>query len=467
MIEELWLYPPLAFARVGMSDDPMDNFAWGPNDVRPRGTGKTTVVPAETLHVAADGTITSEVPEQLRFKDGAGWRPVCPFFELHGSWTQGDKRSSGPITDAVLDAHGLSRQDVRWQVQVANLKPFHMTLDDGDRLEALVELRGDETERRALEGRTPGAPAEPLVAQDRSIGLGAVQLTRPAADFPELRLRFSAPRGLVYGPTDLAQRPAGEPFGISAERLVVNPRSAWAQFELSPDDSRTNPGGLFATDDDGRSLGLVDDVSDGIVSCSVGEIGPARARIVVGPPNYAPDRRPFTTLADNLKDRVDRAEVHDPAFVDDAEATTREVRDLMERVFETMGLVNVDFQNLRARGENRAIARAQGLSQQEGEDKAFPEREALTDRPLPWTESGRQQHHRFLALEVFEDLLRERGDILDSWIREPATAERYYDRRMPALYRGSDRYPMHLTRRQYDLLRAWEARLRRDTESGT
>jgi hypothetical protein len=155
---ELWLYPPLAFARVGMSDHPMDDFAWGPNDVRPRGTGKTTVVAAETLRVGEDGTVTAEVPEELRFKDEMGWRPVCPFFEVHGTWTDGDERSTGPITDAVLDAHGLTREDVRWDVHVANLKPFHMTLDEGDRLEAVIELRGDDTGPHALEGRTPGTP---------------------------------------------------------------------------------------------------------------------------------------------------------------------------------------------------------------------------------------------------------------------------------------------------------------------
>jgi hypothetical protein len=45
------------------------------------------------------------------------------------------------------------------------------------------------------------------------------------------------------------------------------------------------------------------------------------------------------------------------------------------------------------------------------------------------------------------------------------TGEKYYDHKMPALMRGSDRYPMHITRRQYDLLVAWVRRLRRDIEA--
>jgi hypothetical protein len=72
-----------------------------------------------------------------------------------------------------------------------------------------------------------------------------------------------------------------------------------------------------------------------------------------------------------------------------------------------------------------------------------------------------------VSLEVFEDRLRENPDLITKWIREPMTTDRYYDRKMPALMRGSDRYPMHVTRRQYDLLVAWANRLRQDAEAGS
>ncbi len=68
---------------------------------------------------------------------------------------------------------------------------------------------------------------------------------------------------------------------------------------------------------------------------------------------------------------------------------------------------------------------------------------------------------------MIEDLLREQPDLIQRVVREPMTGERYYDRRMPAVMRGSDRHPLHLTRRQYDLLNAWAAALRSDTEAGT
>ncbi|WP_341531904.1 ferritin-like domain-containing protein (plasmid) [Nostoc sp. UHCC 0302] len=252
--------------------------------------------------------------------------------------------------------------------------------------------------------------------------------------------------------------------------LILNPEATWCQFRII-DDPRTNPGGLFALEDDTEpnrriSLGLVDDVCDGLVTCSVQGLK-AIGRIVVGPPDYAPDRRPITSLADGLSDRVSRQSVSELDYVADMNLTTAEVGDLLERVLETMEGMNLDFQNDRIRSENRNIALAQGLSENTAEAKAFPQIEQILGRPLPLTEFGRQRHRRFVSLEIFEDRLRENPELIAQWIREPMIGDRYYDRKMPALMRGSDRYPMHITRRQYDLLVAWANRLRRDAEAGS
>ena len=465
MITRLLLYPPLAYGRLGPSPEPCDNYSWGPNDLAPRGTGKTTIRPEETLDVAADGTVTVRMPATVRFKDAAGFRPVCPFFELHAEWTTDDGPRSGPLTAEVLAAEGLDLADVRWEVEVANLKPFHYTQDDGDRIAARVQLAGDDTARRPLDGQSPESAANPLVPAAVGVPLGAVQLTRPDAELPGLRLRFTPAAGVVYGPTDLPERT--DVFVLPPERLVLNPAAAWCGFGLSGDDPRTNPGGLFAGADANASLGLVDDVCDGTVRVSLPDGSSAVARVVVGPPDFAPDRRPFNSAADGLTDRVRRGDVHDPDYVADRALTTLEVRDLFERILETVDNVNVDVQNDRARFENAAIAEALALPPEEARDRAFPPAEPLPGRPLPLTDRGRQRHRRFVALEVIEDLLREQPDLIQRVVREPMTGERYYDRRMPAVMRGSDRHPLHLTRRQYDLLRAWAAALRSDTEAGT
>jgi len=465
MIERLWLYPPLAFARVGPSPNPCDNYHWGPSDLSPRGTGKTTVVPAETLDVAEDGTVTTRLPDRVTFKDEYGFRPVAPFFELHGTWTADGRRHTGPITPEVLAAAGIGLGQVRWEVRVANLKAYHYTEEEGDRVDAAVEFAASDHRRHPLHGVSPRGSARPLVPPGAAIPLGTVQATRPSADLPELRLRFTPAAGAVYGPTDLASRT--DVYHLPAERLILNPEAAWCGFSLTGDDPRTNPGGLFAGADENSSLGLVDDVCDGIVRCLLPDGRAATARIVVGPPDFAPDRRPFVSIADGLADRVSRADVHRPGYLADTEQTALEVRDLLERVLETMDAINLDAQNERAGLENAAIARARGLPPEAARDQAFPTPEALSGLPLALTGHARQRHRRLVALEVLEDMLRERPDLLRNLLREPATHERFYDRRMPVAMRGSDRYPLHLTRRQYDLLLNWARSLREGTVPGT
>ena len=365
MIQKLWLYPPLAFARLGHSETPCDSFHWGPNDVRPRGTGKTTLQPAETLQVAVDGTVTSSLPTEIILKDAVGFRPICPFFELHGEWTTQDGTAhSGPITPQVLSLFSLTAHDLTWKIEVANLKPFHYTLVPDDQIVATIEVAGDVTERQMLRGISPSNVQQPVIPQGQFLPLGSIQLTRATDKFPEFRLRFTPATGKVYGPTDLNERLDNlrqrlaknnqesiwkKDFALPQECLILNPKAAWCGFDPNKNgDYRTNPSGLYASEDDTSiSLGFVDDVCDGIISCSLPGLLPAFARVTSGPPDYAPDRRPVTSIADGLTDRVRRGEARDPAYVGDIDKTTLEVRDLMERIFETMGLMNVDAQNLR------------------------------------------------------------------------------------------------------------------------
>lgn len=483
MIQKIWLYPPIAVGRVGPSKVPCDNFHWASSDLRPRGTGKTIIQPAETLHVAEDGTVTLSLPSEITFKDSAGFKPVCPFFELHGEWEINGNTVTGAITPQVLELFDLQASDLRWTVEVANLKQHHFTLADGDRIQATIELVGDVTERQVLQGISPVGDSQPIVPTEQFVPFGSIQLTRPNSDFPEFRLRFTPAVGNVYGPTNLLARleslkqrlasldppqtSTWENFQLPPDRLILNPEAEWSRFEVT-DDSRTNPGGLYASEDDtGISLGLVDDVCDGFIRCTLPGGLQAIAHISVGPPDYAPDRRPVVSLADGLADRMQRNDVLEPAYVERLDLTAAEINDLLERVLETMEAINLDFQNNRIRRENRAIAISQGLSETAAEDKAFPPMNPLQSQPLPLTTFGRRRHRRLIALEVLEDKLREQPDLINQWIREPRTTERYYDRKMPALMRGSDRYPMHMTRRQYDLLRAWAERLQHDAEEGS
>ena len=461
MLKRIWITPPMVFARVGGSPQAMANFTWGPDDIRPRGTGKTTLVPLPSLDFNDDGTLFERPPGPLKFKDEHGFRPACPFVELHGEWdAEGESPAgSGPITPEILETHGsgISAANLTWTVSVGNLKPFHMTQDSNDRIAASVAIQGNNIEPQLLRGLTPNVSRSSLVQNDgTSIPLGTVRLARPNDQFPGFRLRFFAPKGLIYGPTNLTERlnaipdPARARFDyrIPSNRQILNPDAAWCRFRIDGD-SRTNPGGLFAVDNNGVSVGLVDDVSDGLIRCelTVGDrVLSAAARVAVGPPDYAPDRRPLISLADGLKDRVER---------DDQEVDDDWVRDLFERAWETMGLLHVEFQNARVDRENPNVAYSRGLPIRRGQTRAFTIPPGTADEPLPMTERGRRRHRQLASIDALKNLIRHNPNILRDIIRPPAGDSPFYTIQMPALMRGSDRYPLHLTRRQYDMLMSW------------
>jgi len=115
--------------RVSQRVEPLD-FSWdktlagaSPKYLDRRGA----IRPEETLDVAADGTVTVRTPTEVQFTDADGFRPVCPFFELHAEWTTDNGVQSGPLTPDVLAADGHNLADLRWEVTVANLKAFHYT----------------------------------------------------------------------------------------------------------------------------------------------------------------------------------------------------------------------------------------------------------------------------------------------------------------------------------------------------
>ncbi|MDJ0591378.1 MAG: hypothetical protein QNJ72_15495 [Pleurocapsa sp. MO_226.B13] len=472
MLKKLWIYPPLAFARLGASDTPLASFHWSENDESPRGTGKTTIKPALTLNVDSQGNITSYLPEEIVFKDRATpksspslFRPVCPFFEIHGEWEIDGTNKTGAITTSVLGQLGLTARDITWTVKIGNYKPYHYTLEEGDKIEGEVVVTGDDTSPKPLVGCSLPGTSQPLIPQGKSILLGSIQLTKPNDEFPEFRLRLTPAKGYVYGPTNLLDR--SQQYQLPQEHLILNPDAAWCNWNPTSakgTDSRTNPPSLYAQDSNSTSLGLVDDVGDGLISCQISDVV-AYARFTVGPPDFQPDRRHVVSIADGLADRVKRLEVLEPSYMDSHEAwssTELEIRDLMEKVYETMGGMNLDIQNERSQVANTRS----GLPEETAEKLLFSKMEPRPGHDLPLTELGRQNHRRFIAYEVFKDRLREMPELFDKWIRNPYGDYPYYTRQMPALMRGSDAYPLSLTRRQYDLLKAWLKLLRQEVEDG-
>jgi hypothetical protein len=549
MIKRIWLNPPLAFARVGGSKHPCENFCWGPDDLAPEGTARTTIVPMKSLRVEKDGSVTSyDPPDPFTFKDGDAFRPVCPFFELHGEWTINGKECRGRLTSDVLEAFGISLKDLTWRVNVFNLKTFYLTRSPGDRIEASVKIGGDSHDSQSLDGKSPADAEAPLVPKDVRIPLGSVQVIRPTDAFPELRLRFTPPAGKVYAPVDINERlkeipqlkpevpaaPANAPaavaapnplaglndylvkqnevwkkFRLSPEQCVLNPVAAWPKYTLVTFDSlikqlgrllphlleldalrnpgdgselirmllgpRADVGALppsifaFAIDEARNfvSVGMIDDTGDGTISVELPGKGdqPARtamARVVIAPPCFSPDRRLPISIADGLIDRVDRKSVRGPGWVngDNWDKADAEVADMLDRAYETAGLQNIDALADFARHQNRVHAIRQGkpLTEEEADEKLWHGKKLLTVEPLPLTGVALQRHRRNTARQVFEMFALETKHWFERTMREPAGSERFYDKRMPGLMCGFDRRPLHLTRRQYELLQAWSKR---------
>ena len=360
---DILLLPPLAVARLGDSRIPIDCFDWV-DDPNAHGGGQTVIRPAVTLDVQPDGSVRPRIPAVIQFRDAPGGaiRPTAPFFEVWGRFDDG--KDARPLTNTTLMALGGSLARVTWQVSVANLKAARRTKNTACGFSADIRLAGDDHSPRPLLAISPNvAGTAPLVSEAAPIRLGAVQVIRPFArtalgvDLDVLRLRFSPAAGEVYGPptATVAADPDAPATSIAQYEIVpesnriLNQAAAWSSFQPQTQPDQPEPPDTFDGVIDlpdgsqgGQSWGVVDDTCDGIVRVVIevdSERFSAMARVTSGPPDFAPDRRPFASLADDLADRelpaLTDVEIADPV-------TVAEVADLLRRVFETVSLTNLD-----------------------------------------------------------------------------------------------------------------------------
>jgi hypothetical protein len=538
-IQRIWLQQPIAFARVGKSTNPVPAFRWTYPDLRPRGSARTAIFPEPSFKVNHDtGELKQTDDPFILFKDEEGICPVCPFFELHGEWDGQDPKDTR-LTQAVLLENNLTLADIEWQIHHANHKAYIATHAEGDRIEAHLRFSGDDHGSHELIGYSPRDAPKPLVPLSTDgIAMGSLRAIRPTGKFPHIRLRFTAPKGLAYGPSDLVERLKPVPkskniigwvldwlilkfnaneewtdFKLPSGQMILNPQAAWMDYKLLTygevpsvigriikrfkiakallcawDTQQSEalrfavgpradvgklPPGLFASwRGNGAalsSLGMVDDLGDGVITCTLAGVGTAKARIVVGPPHFSPDRRPPVSIADDLLDKEDRAGPRNAAWASGANLLSAklEVQDLLDRAFETAGASNLDAWADQRREENASAAVYRGDPEVPKDPDAPIWRntalETVTDLPL--FEHGTWQHRRNSAGEFFEQIVRDTPDLIERWIRDqddPLSV--YYDKKMPALMRGSDRRPLHLTRRQMEAFRRWFEAIRAEKE---
>jgi hypothetical protein len=378
-ITSIYFQPPLAIARLGGSDKPLDCFVWD-SDRSIHGGSRTVIRPTTSLRVVADGSLRPYLPNAIQFRDGDLLRPVAPFFEL---WATVSDLEGTPLPDTALNLETLAdagvSQDsildsVEYTITVANRKAARRTQKASCAYIAEEKALGSDHERKALLAYSPHNPGEePLVARDRPIPLGHFQVIKPIAqiamgvDLSTLRVRFTPATGEVYGPDSAIAGPAsplppgealpkdtlgGRLHDIVPERnRILNPHTPWSRYVMDAADQQDpQPSDSYdgANVGGNRSWGVVDDSCDGVIEARVvikGERFVARARVLSSCPDFAPDRRPFNSLADDLADRD-----MEPVQVTGGtkQQTEREIVDLFQRAYETASLINLDA--IRTRG---------------------------------------------------------------------------------------------------------------------
>jgi hypothetical protein len=508
-IQAIFIDPPIGIARLGGSDTPMDSFRWVDSSDPHL---QTIISPDWSLGVDSDGFVTPRMPQSLIFRDGGLIRPVAPFFELWALLGEpGSDPASwqpAPLTQTLLTEQGGTG--------------FTLTIDARNRKAARrarnpalefgtsppVTIQSDNNRSTAIIASSPAAVERPMIPRNsRGIHFGSVQILRSQPQptmgstawasevrVDVFRFRFTPAKGEFYGPAGVENRRFNGFAPIKPQNAFLDGGAGWAGTRrtawIEPADTfdgteidDPNPAG-------GPSLGIVDDTCSAVFTVDLRLPGrtplSARACAFVSPPDFAPDRRPFLSLADELNDRSSRSlQLVKP---EEREAW---VRDLFERVYETASLFNLDFwRSLRAitlpgdARRNTAIAGDQvarperamgGLDKLRADDE--PIREAPTnDVPLPLTERAKTRHRNLAELDELKTLVLQQNQRLASLIRPPFTLQANKDNnpanpnqlnedgelsnmQMPPFMRNSNANPLTLTDWQYDLLMRWAASL--------
>jgi len=427
VISELRILPPLAIARFGAAPTPMDNYEAVVDPEQP--LGYRQLRPAQTLAVdVASAEITGTfVPERLSFVEDGQVRPVAPFLEV---WALTDGGQLEPLTSALLAAEGAAPSDVRWRVQVANLKAMRRTGDADDAIRADSAAFSDHA-RRALNGTCanfwPG----------KTIPFGHVQYIKPTAAHPEIRLRFTPGVGGVYG-ASRRRPPAGPPADENISDIVYDgTRGGWlGHSDAETDVPTTAPGGIYRGDAAGRSVGYLDDGCDGLVRVRLA-VGArtlsAYGRVGSGPPAYAPDAQPIRTVGDELEQAL-----FGPS-VQPGEATIERVEEIVRRAFETVRLMNTAAMNSQA-------------DSMVGHDAGEGRRREPIMAPSLVDDVAVENLHQSLLVALRSGTAPWFGDVLRDYDEIGDLSDRGR-RKMPAMMRGADGRHLTLTRRQIDLIR--------------
>jgi hypothetical protein len=504
-ILDVFFLPPVAIGRLGGSPTPLECYAWD-EDPTIAGAARTVITPDVSLDVTEDGSLRPYLPAHLRFRDGELYRPVAPFLELWAHVLVQGTQQEQPITLDLLRRANASLANLAYTVTAANRKAERRCGDPACGFEANLQVVGNDHTRHRLLASSPNQPGgQPLVFADRPIPLGFFQVIRPTystemgVDLSMVRVRYTPAAGEVYGPPSATVGTAPGTLRlhvlVKPEHRILNAQAAWLQYDASyaqyrnPEPSDTYDG---ASIDASRSWGVVDDTCDVVVQAVLVVEGirlQAQARVIVGPPHFAPDRRPFVSLADDLTDRDPAVCAEEEPLVD----AQQRVNDLFQRALEVAGLFNLDAnrdRGIRTNGPNPpqlpGLPRTDRASMTAADvpyaDLSTTAASPVPHARLPLTDLIQRAHAQLADLDTMVDKLREEADRIRYLIRPPygrfselaeapdatpapshrdprVLRDTLYDMRMPPFMRDSDASSLSLTHRQYDELMALVTRL--------
>jgi hypothetical protein len=454
-ILELRILPPLAIARLGASETPLEAFELELSKDSPASFRR--ILPRATFVVdPVSGEIVKDyVPVRIVFKDRdprtAAWqiRPVAPFLAVFARTDEAPGELQ-PLTPALLAQAGASFAQLKWSVAVANIKVFRRTGNIDDKIEARLDSITDHA-------RTPLLGHCNNFLPNRELPLGFVQFIKPTAGHPQIRLRFTPAAGRVYGssrerhtgPTETER----DPVITEDDRVLYDATKGWPGYRESADPAvshptYTNPAQIFAGFTDGTdqvSWGYLDDECDGIatvvLSLPDGRVLSAHAHIGAGPPAFAPDTLPLRVVSDELE------QILGGPTVEDGAVKLEDAAELVLRALESVRLMNTAVMN-----GNATAGRLNIASTMVRQDTSDFERyyEPIAGVSLVDDLALRALHER-----VFSTLAAGGATWFAQALRKPeeiGDLSAQARRKMPAMMRGADGRTLTLTRRQIDLV---------------
>ena len=450
-IKALRILPPIAIGRLGSAAEPLDNYRIEVKDEETLGFRR--IVPEDTLVVdEAKGEIgETKKPDAIDFTQDGKIRPVAPFLEVFAV-TEDD--SLVPLTVDVLRDHGLTPDDIRWQVRVANRKIARRTEQEDD-------VIGVETgwfshhDRQQLKGTCTN-----FISKESFVDFGHVRYIKPNEAYPEIRLRFTPAKGLIYSSNveEKGDTEDGISLDLPKEQKIYDSKKGWYHFQNDRPERETVPPSLFAItppapswlyNNRAVSRGYFDDACDGFVEVALtigGRTLQASARICSSPPAVVPDSLFVRSLADDLEQVINGPGV---APDEPLEITKARAEDIVRRAFETVRFMNVAVMN----GNNFKGRSALGLDSMPEEEAADTERAI---RPVMTPESVDTLAIMTLHQQVYAALRGGAAPWFVKLLRQPDEVSDFTDhgrRKMPALMCGADNSYLALTHRQIETIR--------------